>query len=332
MGDVLADPGTLNIGCPEVESRTVPEFGSAATAGAAATCGAVSAMSARTAASRTPRPARLYGLCRNMGVSLVVACSSEARPPQGRRRSLTTGTDPEFLYGEFFALGARAVADLAESARARRDEAGELHVVLARDRLVTALADMGGRPLADHPYAARIPGDRADWNAELGRSVGRNDPDAWQEAAVVWQRLGRPHRTAYALWRQAEALMTRSAATNEAAIPLRAAAQAANGMAPLMREIQRLAERARISLGPVDQANASPPRPVDRYDLTKRERLVLRLLAKGYTNARIGAELFVSPKTASVHVTNILRKLNVLNRTEAAAVAERAGLIEEPGV
>jgi DNA-binding NarL/FixJ family response regulator len=56
---------------------------------------------------------------------------------------------------------------------------------------------------------------------------------------------------------------------------------------------------------------------------------VLRLLATGRTNAQIGAELFISPKTASVHVTNILRKLGVTTRVQAAAVAERAGLLHE---
>jgi DNA-binding NarL/FixJ family response regulator len=58
---------------------------------------------------------------------------------------------------------------------------------------------------------------------------------------------------------------------------------------------------------------------------------VLRLLAEGLTNAQIGTELFMSPKTASVHVSNILRKLNVVNRAEAAAVAERAGLTAHDG-
>jgi DNA-binding NarL/FixJ family response regulator len=55
---------------------------------------------------------------------------------------------------------------------------------------------------------------------------------------------------------------------------------------------------------------------------------VLRLLAAGRTNAQIGAELFISPRTAGVHVTNILRKLGVSGRVQAAAVAERAGLLE----
>ena len=204
---------------------------------------------------------------------------------------------------------------------------------MARDRLTTALADMGGRPLADHPFWARIPGDRADWDAELGRSVGKSDPDAWQEAAATWRRLGRPHRVAYALWRQAESLLARSAATSDATIGLRAAAEAAVGMVPLQKAIQRSADRARIPLHPpVHEAAPSRSPAADPYGLTKRERLVLHLVAQGRTNAQIGAQLFMSPKTASVHVTNILRKLNVGNRTAAAAVAERAGLIDNaPG-
>ena len=208
------------------------------------------------------------------------------------------------------------------------------HADVARDQLTGTLADMGGRPLADHAYVASIPGDRADWYAELSRSIGRSDPDAWQEAAATWQRLGRPHRAAYALWRQAEALLSTSAATSDAAIPLRAAAEASAGMVPLQKAIQRLADRARISLSTsVDEVTKPQPPPADPYGLTKRERLVLQLLAQGRTNAQIGAQLFMSPKTASVHVTNILRKLNVANRTEAAALAERAGLITNlPGV
>lgn len=103
-----------------------------------------------------------------------------------------------------------------------------------------------------------------------------------------------------------------------AAGTLRAAAEAAEGLAPLTAAVHPLALRSRITL-------RTPPAR-DPYGLTERERLVLRLLARGYTNARIGAELVMSPKTASVHVSSTLRKLNVTNRAEAAAVAERAGL------
>ena len=75
--------------------------------------------------------------------------------------------------------------------------------------------------------------------------------------------------------------------------------------------------------------NPPPPLPEQRtpYGLTGRELAVLRLLAAGRTNAQIGAELYISPKTASVHVTGILRKFGVSGRVQAAALAERAGLL-----
>jgi DNA-binding CsgD family transcriptional regulator len=64
------------------------------------------------------------------------------------------------------------------------------------------------------------------------------------------------------------------------------------------------------------------------YGLTSRERAVLVLLTRGRTNAQIGTALFISPKTVSAHVTNILRKLGVTCRVQAATWAERAGLAE----
>jgi DNA-binding CsgD family transcriptional regulator len=63
------------------------------------------------------------------------------------------------------------------------------------------------------------------------------------------------------------------------------------------------------------------------FGLTGRELAVLRLVAAGRTNAQIGAELYISPRTAGVHVTNILRKLGASGRVQAAAMAERAGLL-----
>ena len=60
--------------------------------------------------------------------------------------------------------------------------------------------------------------------------------------------------------------------------------------------------------------------------LTDREREVLRLLSSGKSNREIGAELFITPKTASVHVSNILAKLGAASRTEAAAIAHREGV------
>ena len=97
-----------------------------------------------------------------------------------------------------------------------------------------------------------------------------------------------------------------------------------------MTQIRLLAERAQIPLqtpAPTPgkaQPQAKMPSP---YGLTGRELAVLRLLGAGRTNAQIGAELYISATTARVHVSNILRKLGVTSRVQAAALAERAGLL-----
>ena len=64
-------------------------------------------------------------------------------------------------------------------------------------------------------------------------------------------------------------------------------------------------------------------------DLTPREREILVLVAQGRTNGEIGKQLFISTKTVSVHVSNILAKLRAAGRTEAAAIARRRGLLPE---
>ena len=118
-----------------------------------------------------------------------------------------------------------------------------------------------------------------------------------------------------------------------AAGALRAAADAADGHAPLLDQVRALAERARIPLrsavaaDPATSGTQSPAAAPIPFGLTGRELAVLRLLAAGRTNAQIGAELYISAKTAGVHVTNMLRKLAVSGRVQAAALAERAGLL-----
>jgi len=189
---------------------------------------------------------------------------------------------------------------------------------------------MGGAPFTDHPFVATIPAERATWDAERTRMVGPSDPEAWGGAAKAWQDLGCPHRAGYAWWRQAQAQLDAGQPAAAAAAALRAAAAAADGHAPLLAEIRALAGRARIPLQPPVAPAPPPAEAAAPYGLTGRELAVLRLLAAGRTNAQIGAELYISPKTAGVHVSNIFRKLGVSGRVQAAAVAERADLLHPP--
>ena len=158
--------------------------------------------------------------------------------------------------------------------------------------------------------------------AELTRAVHAPDPAAWDAPIARADALGIPAAGAYARWRRAEASL--ALGQRHAAVePLRAAAAAAArlGARPLLEEIRALARRGRVELGDATEATAA-----DGLDLTARERDVLRLVAAGRTNREIGAELYMSPKTASVHVSRILRKLNARGRVEAAAIAHRRGL------
>jgi DNA-binding CsgD family transcriptional regulator len=101
------------------------------------------------------------------------------------------------------------------------------------------------------------------------------------------------------------------------------------GAVPLRRELELLAQRGRVRLeAPAEPsaATAEAPSVAASLGLTQREAEVLALVAAGRTNRQIGQELFIAPKTASVHVSRILAKLGVAGRGEAAAVAHRLGL------
>jgi DNA-binding NarL/FixJ family response regulator len=100
--------------------------------------------------------------------------------------------------------------------------------------------------------------------------------------------------------------------------------------APLLGKIVDLAARGRIDLAePLPQPERPAPTAAERLGLSARETEVLTLIGRGLSNAEIAEILFISPKTASAHVSHILRKLNVSSRVQAATVAQRAGLIEK---
>ena len=264
-------------------------------------------------------------------LALWVGAPGDALTEVRQVLSLFEVPDWTIFCGRLLAAGMRACADLAEQARARGDRHGAEDAVAAGDGLADWVQQMGGAPFADHPFAAAIPGERATWEAERARLAGSNDPETWARAAKIWDGLGYPHRAGYAWWRQAQAQLEEGQPSTAAAGALRAAAGAADGHQPLLAQVRALAERARIPLQSQDVVTLSTSPPADantQYGLTPRELAVLRLVGTGKTNAQIGAELFISQRTAGVHVTNILRKLGVSGRVQAAALAERAGLLD----
>ena len=168
--------------------------------------------------------------------------------------------------------------------------------------------------------------------AERSRIPGPADPAGWEAAADMWSDLSLPYPTAYARFRLGETLLEQSGAREEAAVHLRAAAASATllGAEPLRAAITASARRARIELdrsGADGDANAFQAWAADRK-LTAREQQVIRLITEGRSNREIGEHLYIAESTASVHVSHILRKLNVRTRAEVIPLVLRSGLLD----
>ena len=220
------------------------------------------------------------------------------------------------------ALALAAEADLAERARAAGDQAAQKeHMAVGADVLERARAALQrardrGRQVGPEALAWLA---RAE--AEWSRVEGRNDPESWSAAADAFG-YGYLYEEARCRWRLAEAWLLEGD-RDQAAVQARAAHEIAErlGAAPLLAALETLGRRARLDLGV-----QPPPRTDGAAGLTPRELEVLRLVAAGRSNGQIAEALFISRKTASVHVSNILAKLGVHTRTEAAAEAHRLGL------
>ena len=241
--------------------------------------------------------------------------------------SALAGSEMVFYTDRLYDLGARALADLAALApgdhdRRRRHEATARALLRRVDGLIAQLA-------APSPY---VQASRGACAAELTR-ITAPDPLAWKAAERLWREAGDDHRAAYAQWRQAEALLAGDGDRGEARELAREAHATAQrlGARPLEDELQSLSRRARLDLSDAPAPTADARAALEHFDLTPRERDVLPLLAAGYTNREIAVELFISDKTASVHVSRILSKLGVRNRAEAAATAHRLGLTDSFG-
>jgi DNA-binding CsgD family transcriptional regulator len=235
------------------------------------------------------------------------------------------GEDEYSFYARDLYLPAlRAEADAAERARAARDRDAEDEARRSGAEMGERVRGLAGAAVLGSP-PPQVVADLTTVEAELARLDGRPEPELWESAAAGNDRLGNRVEGAYARQRKAEALLEAGAGRDEVTDALRAAhGVAADCGATVLRErCEALARRARIAL-------ADEPTPAatvdDPFGLTPREREVLALVAAGRTNRQIGEELFMSEKTASVHVSRILAKLEVSTRGEAGAVAHRLGM------
>lgn len=187
----------------------------------------------------------------------------------------------------------------------------DLYCLAARSHVDTVTAPNGLR--SDSQVLAAY---KAWYSAEAGDG-------SWVEVVVAWDGLGRPYRATDARLRAAEEMLAAGNRTEVQRL-LRTASESAEslGAQALSAEITLLARSARIDLG-VPSAVAGPA-----LGLTERETEVLRLVADGRSNKEIAGELFISAKTVSVHVSNVLAKFGVRTRGEAAATAHRLGLFD----
>jgi DNA-binding CsgD family transcriptional regulator len=229
----------------------------------------------------------------------------------------------------FCRTGLRAAADAAERAHDRRAAAAAIADIQATGEQLLATARQALIQVGTQIPEANA--QAAGCEAEFTRLELRSDPQQWAAVVENWDALSRPYEAAYARWRRAEALLA-AKAPKAAASALRQAHDATMqlGEEPIRREIERLAQRARIDLTPPTATvnKAATPSAATRHGLTAREQEVLQHLVEGRTNRQIARALFISEKTASVHVSNIMSKLGAANRSEAAAIAHRLRLLE----
>jgi DNA-binding NarL/FixJ family response regulator len=235
---------------------------------------------------------------------------------------------PSVIRVTAIALAARA--DRAARLRGTGDVSGADAEAAAGAALLEVAREGASYPA--RPKAVLGPEGRgwlARCEAEYARLTGTNSPEHWEKCLAEFGP-GYVYETARTQWRLAEAL-AEAGRRDEAAAVWRAARGTATrlGAAPLGAALDDLARRARLDPAHTGSRGGHAGRPAGASPLaalTDREREVLSLLTRGMSNREIGTELFITPKTASVHVSNILAKLGAASRTEAAAIAYREGV------
>jgi len=256
-----------------------------------------------------------------------------------------SGSSPRYAWPVVTA-GASAVLAAARLAGTARDEGLRDEAAGLAERLRTVAEKLEAFGPAQRAFeltfaaadgqAARLLAAFPDGEGAGGDSDG--GPGAWDQAAGAWAALEEPYPLGEVLLHAAEAALA-GGDRDGAADRLRRAAPLAAGLGagPLGEQVALLARRARIRLtgddtmagsGAGANLGSGSGEPAGELGLTERELEVLRLVAAGRSNREIAAELFISPKTASVHVSNILGKLGVASRGEAAARAHALRLFD----
>lgn len=241
------------------------------------------------------------------------------------------GTNDHFVRSPLLALAIQSAAELAEGARVAQDAAQLARARATAEPLVEELRGMAVRE--GGPMISALAGVA---EAEWSRLIGEPADALWSAAAPALEAISDPYAVAYVSYRRAESELRRRGVRADVSDSLRSAALLAAGLGarPLLRSVEHLARRARVHLaeqtrtGPAADDRSRPSRSTNSL-VSARELEVLRLVAAGRTNGEIADELFISRKTASVHVTHILDKLGVANRVEAAMAATRLGLLND---
>lgn len=159
------------------------------------------------------------------------------------------------------------------------------------------------------------------WQLTARAHLGRAD---WNATATAWEAIDQPYRLAYSLVRAAAATVDSDRDGAIARLDRATSLLQRLRAAPALADVELLARRDRLTLAAGRRDAGSD----QRLGLTPRELEVLGLVTEGFSNRQIAADLFISAKTASVHVSNILSKLGVASRGEAAATAHRLGLFD----
>ncbi|WHT23546.1 AAA family ATPase [Crossiella sp. CA-258035] len=262
---------------------------------------------------------------------IAAACAADAELWQGRPDKALEWIDEALSVARRYrelavirigTLGLAAHAELAAKARQRKDTEAETRHREAGERL---LAQIRGVSTVAAPRSGELGPEARAWlaraEAEAARVHGEDTPAQWSAVLEAFG-YGHTYEQTLARYRLAAAcLVAGDKPAAETALCQATEDATRLGAAPLLDALAKLARRARLNLtGPAPQRDTVDP-------FTPRERAVLALVALGHTNRQVGAELYISEKTVSVHLSRVMAKLGAASRTEAVTKAHERALL-----